>query len=98
MSPGVKYFWQVIATDGQAVSESPIWTFSTMPFEVTAFNLAVDNTITISWRGATNNVTIEHSETLFPKNWQDHAGPLSGSSWTGTIPSGAIGFFRVTEQ
>ncbi len=77
LTPGTRYFWKVIATDGQSVAESPTWSFVTInepPSIISntpasgAINVAINTAITATFSESldpttvnANTVTLLHS-------------------------------------
>lgn len=70
LTQGVRYLWQVVATDGQSISESPEWSFTTVndpPSVVTvtpaseSTNIAVNTAITAEFSESMDASTINTS-------------------------------------
>ncbi len=69
------------------------------PMEIEAIYMEAANSITFEWAGAMSKVTILHSPTLFPADWQPIAGPLSGTVQTVEMPPEATsGYYRLMEE
>ena len=65
LEPGVKYLWNVVASDGQAISESPVWAFTIQPLPQLAISLAASNVI-ITWSTNAVGFVLEESTNLGP--------------------------------
>ncbi|HOB99881.1 MAG TPA: hypothetical protein PKM43_14215 [Verrucomicrobiota bacterium] len=67
------------------------------PSRIVACDWTPPNLLTLEWQGAMEPVTISHSPTLSPPDWQPMAGPLVESGWTGTAQAPFRGFLRLGE-
>lgn len=65
LEPGVKYLWNVIASDGQAITQGPVWAFTTQPLPQLAIS-ATANNVSISWSTNATGFVLESSTNIDP--------------------------------
>jgi hypothetical protein len=71
-------------------------------FRITSFVANTDGSASVQWEGATANIVIETTEDLANPTWKPIPGtewPITGNSWTGTIPiTEGENFIRVVSK
>jgi hypothetical protein len=65
------------------------------PSRITACVRSTPDLLSLQWKGAMEPVTLFHTPTLSPPDWQPLAGPLREPFWTG---SSTPGFLRLRER
>ena len=65
LSPGIKYLWNVTASDGQTITESPAWAFTTQPLPQLEISLAGSDVL-ITWSTNAVGFVLESSDIIGP--------------------------------
>lgn len=65
LEPGVEYLWNVVASDGQALAQSPVWAFTTQPLPVLGIS-ATATSVIISWSTNAVGFVLESATNLGP--------------------------------
>lgn len=65
LARGVKYLWNVVASDGQAITEGPVWAFTTQPLPELGIS-ATANSLIISWSTNAVGFVLESATNLGP--------------------------------
>jgi len=67
------------------------------PSRITTCARTAPDLLSLQWKGAMEPVTLLHTPTLSPPDWQPVAGPLLEPLWTGPAPT-SQGFLRLRER
>jgi hypothetical protein len=100
LQPGIKYLWKVTASDGQAITESPVWAFTTQPLPQLAISKNGTNVV-ISWATNSTGFTLQSTTNLVaPANWNTVSpGPvvIGGQNVVTNAISGTKKFYRLSQ-
>lgn len=101
---GRVYYWRLRARDSRlgysSWSEGPHWFRSRFaPTNQPLVNVTAPTAggaLEFQWTTPDGDVFIEFTPALQPPQWRTVAGPVQGTSWTGTPdPAAPLGFYRV---
>ena len=86
-----------------SVTNGALFGTSDMPFNIdvpriTRIQQNQDGAWVLQWSGTSAGVYVEFNPTLAPDQWLTVGGPVSGSTWTNTVPTAPEGFYRLRLQ
>ena len=68
------------------------------PSRITTCARTAPDLLSLQWKGAMEPVTLLHTPTLSPPDWQPVAGPLRECPWIGPVPTPPLGVLRLRER
>jgi hypothetical protein len=98
LDPGVDYTIRVARIDDAGLFDVSDNHFNIDVPRITSI-VASGGSIVMGWEGTSAGVYVERTPGFSPADWTEIAGPIMGSSWTNTPPSGeAVGNYRLRLQ
>ncbi len=69
LTPATQYLWKVVASDGQAKTEGPVWTFRTFDFRLSALSYEPDGSLILRWSSTPGGLYVVESSESLPGSW-----------------------------
>jgi hypothetical protein len=95
LAPGNDYSMKISSTLNGTLADDSDLPLSIGAPTIRGIHQAQDGSLVLEWTGSSTAVHVEFNATLDPGQWQEIAGPITGSSWTNSPPSVSHGFYRL---
>jgi hypothetical protein len=97
LRPGITYKWQIVASDGQSLTEGPVWIFTTTPPPQLAASRQGGNVV-LSWSTNAVGFNLVSVTNITSINWTLVSPPptvVNGQNFVTNSTSGNARFYRL---